>query len=149
MVDQNHRILVVDDDEHIHLSLQVLLEPEFGDITCLKDPNKILDTLKKQSFDVILLDMNYKQGETSGEEGMTWLKKILDFDSELNELIITAYGDLSIAVNALKNGAIDFIVKPCNIEKLLATINLSFKLSSNKKAVKQLNSKQKYSIKIL
>mgnify|MGYP001150791307 CR=1 FL=1 len=143
MINQNNKILVVDDDEHIHLSLQVLLEPEFGEITCLKNPNQIMDTLKRKNFDVILLDMNYKQGEATGEEGMAWLKKILNFDPELNVLIITAYGDLSIAVNALQNGAIDFIVKPWNNEKLLATINSTLKLSSNKKEVKKLKSKQK------
>ncbi len=143
MIDQNNRILVVDDDEHIHLSLQVLLEPEFGEITCIKNPNSILDLIKENSFDVILLDMNYKHGETSGEEGMTWLKKILNFNPEQNVLIITAYGDLSIAVNALKNGAIDFIVKPWNNEKLLATINSALKLSSNQKELRKLKSKQK------
>lgn len=143
MIDQNNRILVVDDDEHIHLSLQVLLEPEFGEITCIKDPNNILDLIKENSFDVILLDMNYKHGETSSEEGMTWLKKILNFNPEQNVLIITAYGDLSIAVNALKNGAIDFIVKPWNNEKLLATINSALKLSSNQKELRKLKSKQK------
>lgn len=143
MIEQNYKILVVDDDEHIHLSLQVLLEPEFGEITCLKDPNLITDLLKENSFDVILLDMNYKQGDTSGNEGMYWLKKILSIDPESNVLLITAYGDLNIAVNALKLGALDFIVKPWNNEKLLATINSALQLSSNKKEVRSLKSRQK------
>ncbi|MBU8892473.1 MAG: sigma-54 dependent transcriptional regulator [Bacteroidales bacterium] len=143
MNDQNNRILIVDDDEHIHLSLKVLLEPEFGEISCIKNPDKIPEMLKENSFDAILLDMNYAQGETSGDEGMYWLKQILSIDPESNVLLITAYGDLNIAVTALKHGAIDFIVKPWNNEKLLATINSTLKLSRNKKEIKNLKSKQK------
>lgn len=149
MMDQSNRILVVDDDEHIHLSLQVLLEPEFGDITCITDPTKILPLLKEKKFDTILLDMNYSKGETSGEEGIFWLKKILDFDPDYNILLITAYGDLKTAVKALKFGAIDFIVKPWNNEKLLATIHSTLKLSSNKKEVKKLKSKQKALLNVM
>lgn len=148
-MDQSNRILVVDDDEHIHLSLQVLLEPEFGDITCITGPNKILPLLKEKKFDAILLDMNYSKGETSGEEGIFWLKKILDFDPDYNILLITAYGDLKTAVKALKFGAIDFIVKPWNNEKLLATIHSTLKLSNNKKEVKKLKSKQKALLNVM
>jgi two-component system, NtrC family, response regulator HydG len=143
MNDQNNRILIVDDDEHIHLSLKVLLEPEFGEVLCLKDPNKIPDLLKDYNIDTILLDMNYSQGETSGKEGLHWLKEILKIDSDINVLLITAYGDLNTAVSALKYGAIDFIVKPWSNEKLLATINSVLQFSKNKREVRNLKSKQK------
>jgi len=148
-MDQNNRILVVDDDKHIHLSLQVLLEPEFGEITCLQDPNEILPALKEKSFDAVMLDMNYSKGEASGKEGIYWLKKILNFDPECNVLLITAYGDLKLAVEALKFGAIDFIVKPWNNEKLLATINSTLKLSQNKKELNTLKYKQKALLNVL
>lgn len=143
MNDQNNRILIVDDDEYILLSLRVLLEPEFGEIICLTDPNKIPDTLKEHNIDTVLLDMNYSQGETSGKEGIFWLKKILNTDSDINVLLITAYGDITTAVDALKHGAIDFIVKPWNNEKLITTINSVLQFSSNKREVKKLKSKQK------
>ncbi|OFX89576.1 MAG: sigma-54-dependent Fis family transcriptional regulator [Bacteroidetes bacterium GWF2_33_16] len=143
MNDQNNKILIVDDDEHILLSLRVLLEPEFGEILCLKDPNQIPLILKDYHVDIILLDMNYTQGETSGKEGIKWLKEILNIDPDINVLLITAYGDLNIAVNALKYGAIDFIVKPWNNEKLVATINAILQYSLNKREVKKLKSKQR------
>jgi len=143
MNDKNNRILIVDDDEHIHLSLKVLLEPEFGEVLCLKDPNKIPDLLKDYNIDTILLDMNYSHGETSGKEGLYWLKEILKIDSEINVLLITAYGDLNTAVSALKYGAIDFIVKPWSNEKLIATVNSVLQFSRNKREVRSLKSKQK------
>ena len=143
MKESKNSILVVDDDEHIHLSLQVLLEPEFGEIKCINNPNDLPNLLKNNSFDAILLDMNYSKGETSGDEGVYWLKKILEIDPDSNVLLITAYGDVKIAVQALKIGAIDFIVKPWNNEKLIATINSVLKLSSNKKEVQRLKYKQK------
>lgn len=143
MSDQNNKILVVDDDEHILLSLKILLEPDFGEILCLNDPNQIPLILKDNHVDIILLDMNYTHGETSGKEGIKWLKEILNIDSDINVLLITAYGDLNVAVEALKYGAIDFIVKPWNNEKLVATINAILQFSFNKREVKKLKSKQK------
>ena len=143
MNDHINKILIVDDDEHILLSLKILLEPEFGEIQCTKDPNMIPGILKDYPIDTILLDMNYAQGETSGKEGIKWLKEILNIDPDINVLLITAYGDLNIAVDALKYGAIDFIVKPWNNEKLVATIKAVLQFSINKREVKKLKSKQK------
>ncbi|MBI9052191.1 MAG: sigma-54-dependent Fis family transcriptional regulator [Bacteroidales bacterium] len=140
---QNNRILVVDDDEHILLSLKVLLESEFGEIVCVNNPKQIPEKLHEYKIDTVLLDMNYSIGETSGEEGIYWLKNILDIDSDINVILITAYGDLNIAIEALKQGALDFIVKPWNNEKLVATINSVLKFSSNKREIKTLKSKQK------
>lgn len=143
MTIQNNRILVVDDDPHILLSLRVLLEQEFGEIICIDNPKEIPEKLKSFDIDTVLLDMNYSQGETSGKEGIHWLKEILSINPDINVLLITAYGDLNIAVEALKYGAIDFIVKPWSNEKLIATINSVLQLSSNKREVKKLKSKQK------
>ena len=143
MNEQNNRILIVDDDEHILLSLRILLEPEFGEVICLQDPNQIPDKLKEFNIDTVLLDMNYSYGETKGKEGIYWLKKALDIDPDINVLLITAYGDLNTAVDALKYGAIDFIVKPWNNEKLVATLNSLLKFSNNKREIKKLKSKQK------
>jgi len=140
---QNNRILVVDDDEHILLSLRILLEPEFGEIICTSNPEEIPEILNRFNIEVVLLDMNYKKGDTAGEEGVFWLNKTLSIDNEINVLIITAYGDLKIAVDALKQGAIDFIVKPWTNEKLISTINTVLEFGIKKRQVTELKNKQK------
>ena len=131
-------ILIIDDDPYVLLSVKTLLEQHYSTIRTLKDPALIPSELNSGSWDVILLDMNFKPGDTSGEEGMQWLEKILKEDPSLNIIIITAYGDVNVAVRAMKLGAIDFIVKPWQNEKLLSTVSAAFKLSQSKKKVQQL-----------
>ncbi len=131
-------ILIIDDDPYILLSATTLLEQHYSAIRTLKDPAQIPSELGSGSWDVILLDMNFKPGDTSGEEGMKWLDKMLGDDPSLNIIIITAYGDVNIAVRAMKLGAIDFIVKPWQNEKLLSTVSAAYKLSQSKKKVYQL-----------
>ena len=143
MSTQNNGILVVDDNEHILLSLRILLEPEFGEIISCNNPEQIPEILNKNKIDIVLLDMNYSQGESNGEEGLYWLNKILGINNEINVLIITAYGDLQLAIQALKQGAIDFIVKPWTNEKLIATIHTILKYEKEKQRVKDLKQRQK------
>jgi two-component system, NtrC family, response regulator HydG len=131
-------ILIVDDDPYILLSVITLLEQYYSNVRTLKDPSLIPSELSAGSWDVILLDMNFKPGETSGEEGMQWLEKMFRIDSGLNIIVITAYGGVDVAVQAMKKGAIDFIVKPWQNEKLLGTVSSAFKLSQSRKKVYQL-----------
>ncbi len=131
-------ILIIDDDPYILLSVSTLLEQHYSKVQTLKDPLLIPSELNAGSWDVILLDMNFKPGDTSGEEGMQWLVKILKEDPALNIIIITAYGDVNVAVKAMKMGAIDFIVKPWQNEKLLGTISAAYKLSQSRKKVNKL-----------
>jgi DNA-binding NtrC family response regulator len=131
-------ILIIDDDPYILLSVSTLLEQHYSKVQTLKDPLLIPSELNAGSWDVILLDMNFKPGDTSGEEGMQWLVKILKEDPTLNIIIITAYGDVNVAVKAMKMGAIDFIVKPWQNEKLLGTISAAYKLSQSRKKVSKL-----------
>jgi two-component system response regulator HydG len=131
-------ILIIDDDPYVLLSVTTLLEQHYSTIRTLKDPALIPSELSSGAWDVILLDMNFKPGDTSGEEGMQWLDKILSNDPSLNIIVITAYGDLNIAVRAMKLGAIDFIVKPWQNEKLLSTVSAAYKLSQSKKKVHRL-----------
>jgi DNA-binding NtrC family response regulator len=131
-------ILIVDDDPYILLSVTTLLEQFYSNIRTLKDPSLIPSELNTGSWDVILLDMNFKPGETSGREGMEWLQKILHTDAALSIVIITAYGDVETAVKAMKMGAIDFIAKPWQNEKLLGTVSAAYKLSQSRKRVYQL-----------
>jgi two-component system response regulator HydG len=131
-------ILIVDDDPYILLSVTTLLEQYYSNVRTLKDPSLIPSELNTRSWDVVLLDMNFKPGVTSGEEGLQWLEKMLKTDTGLSVIIITAYGDIDVAVNAMKKGAIDFIVKPWQNEKLLGTVSAAFKLSQTRKKVYQL-----------
>ncbi len=137
------KILIVDDDPYIILSLQTLLEQHYSFVQAISDPEEITGLITQDSFDVILLDMNFKLGDTSGREGIKWLKKILKIDPETNVVIITAYGGIHTAVKAMKAGAIDFIVKPWQNEKILSTTSAAFKLSLSKKKVTKLKSRQR------
>lgn len=142
MSKQSGKILIVDDDEIILLSAQMFLEQYFSEVHTLDKPEKIPNQLAKASYDVILLDMNFRQGETSGKEGMKWLKKILEISPETNVLLMTAYGELNLAVGAMKEGAADFIIKPWQNERLLATVQTALRLTDQQKQVRQLKSQQ-------
>ena len=106
------------------------------------DPANIPGLLKNESFDVILLDMNFTRDVTSGQEGMYWLAKILAADPEAAVIMITAFGDVNLAVNAIRQGATDFVLKPWQNEKLLATISAAGSLHRSRLEVANLRSRQ-------
>ena len=137
------KILVIDDDPDILLTTKVVLKKEFGAIETESDPEKIMPLIIKGIFDVILLDMNFRTGATSGREGIEWLRKIIKADPEVQVIMITAYGDIDLAVQAMKDGAIDFIMKPWDNKKLLATVSNAVRLSDSKKEIISLKEKQK------
>ena len=136
------RILVVDDDPYILLSLQTLLEQHFSYVKTVSDPEVIPSVLKEESFNVVLLDMNFKPGDTSGREGLRWLKKLLEKDSLLNVIVITAYGGIQTAVKAMKAGAVDFIIKPWQNERIISTVSAALKLSQSNRNVALLRGRQ-------
>jgi two-component system response regulator HydG len=138
MSKNNGNILIIDDDPYILLSVSTLLEQHYSKVQTLKHPSLVPSVLNTGSWDVILLDMNFKPGDTSGEEGLQWLEKILQLDPTANIIIITAYGDVNVAVRAMKIGAVDFIVKPWQNEKLLGTVSAAYKLSQTTKKVNKL-----------
>lgn len=140
---QNHRILIVDDEEDILLSFKLHLSQHFEHVDTLSEPTQMLRQLRKKEYDVLLLDMNFKKGETSGEEGLFWLKKVLSLHPDMNVIMITAYADVQTAVEAVKIGAIDFIEKPWRNEKLMATLLATLKLKQSKQQLKNLETKQK------
>ncbi|MFC2117123.1 sigma-54-dependent transcriptional regulator [Bacteroidota bacterium] len=139
---QKGNILLVDDDKYIVLSLKTLLEQHYSLVMAINDPKQIPKILESHNFDVIFLDMNFTTGATGGAEGFEWLKNILKIDPDSNVILITAYGEIGIAVKAMKMGAIDFIVKPWENEKLLATVSTAMQLSRSKQKVSQLESQQ-------
>jgi two-component system, NtrC family, response regulator HydG len=122
MVLKNASILVIDDDPDVLTAVRLLLKTEAGLVVTEKNPENIRSQLSKQSFDIILLDMNFNSSINTGNEGLFWLKKIREFGSEAAVVMITAYGDIDLAVRSLKEGAADFVVKPWHNEKLIVTI---------------------------
>ncbi len=137
------KILAVDDNEDILFSIRLLLKPHVEKIVTSNMATSIPELLKNEEFDVILLDMNFTKDAISGQEGFFWLKKILEIDPEAVVLFITAYGDIEKSVRAIKEGASDFILKPWQNEKLLATLNSAMILRKSKKEIVQLKSRAK------
>ena len=127
------KILIVDDNEDILFSLKLLLKQHIEKIETESDPEKLSKHLDNEDFDVILLDMNFTKDSSSGQEGFYYLEKILQKDPLSVVIFITAYGDVEKAVHAIKAGATDFVLKPWNNDKILATIHSAIKLSKSKK----------------
>lgn len=137
------RILAVDDNEDILFALKLLLKNHVESITAINNPERIPEVMKKEDFDVILLDMNFTKDAISGQEGFEWMEKIIEIDNDAVVVFITAYGDAEKAVRAIKAGATDFVLKPWQNEKLLATISSSIKLRRSRWETDSLRNKQK------
>jgi DNA-binding NtrC family response regulator len=121
-------ILIVDDDEDILIAGKLLLKRHFASVRTISQPDEIPTILKKESFDAILLDMNFGPGRSSGDEGFHWLAEIMKIDPEAVVIMITAHGGVNIAVEAMKMGATDFVSKPWQNEKVVATLSAAVKL---------------------
>src|SRR4051812_44195957 len=106
------KILIIDDDRDVLESARMFLKQDFPTVTVEENPARIPARLREQEYDVILLDMNFKKGVNDGEEGFYWLSQILSIDPDAVVILITAYGEVDLAVKAMKNGATDFILKP-------------------------------------
>jgi DNA-binding NtrC family response regulator len=141
------KILVIDDDKDILLSTKMVLKKEFTEIKTVTDPKDIIPYIEKKLFDVILLDMNFTTGSTSGKEGLEWLRKILEIDSNATIVMMTAYGDINLAIDSMKIGAVDFVVKPWENKKLVATMLSAYNLSKSKQEIIQLKHKQETLVK--
>ncbi|MBU8892325.1 MAG: sigma-54 dependent transcriptional regulator [Bacteroidales bacterium] len=137
------RVLIIDDNQSVLDSLQLFLKYKFKEITTLSNPNQITSLISRQEFDIILLDMNFSAGVNSGNEGLYWLNEITKIAPETIIILITAYGDSELAVKAIKAGAYNFIEKPWNNQKLLATMQAAFEMRKSKIKIKNLEHKQK------
>jgi len=131
-------ILVVDDNRNVLTALDLLLSREFAAVKCISKPGQILSELSKVSYSAVLLDMNYAAGQNTGNEGLYWLRELMKLDPELSVVMITAFGDIELAVTALKEGAVDFVLKPWDNQKLLATMLTAARLTDSRKQVKSL-----------
>lgn len=132
-MEKKGKILIVDDNEDVLLSLNMLLKPYVEGIRVINTPERIIGMMDSFRPDVIMLDMNFHRDAISGEEGYEWLKKILAHNPKSVVLFITAYVDTEKAVRAIKAGAIDFIPKPWDRNKLLDTVKSAVKLSRERK----------------
>lgn len=125
--------MVIDDDQDVLTAVRLLLKTEAAEVVTEKNPENIRSILSRQPYDVVLLDMNFNSSINTGNEGLFWLKKIREFGSEAAVVMITAYGDIDLAVRSLKEGAADFVVKPWHNEKLIGTIKDALKKKENNK----------------
>ncbi|MPQ45564.1 response regulator [Marinifilum sp. N1E240] len=136
-------ILIVDDNKSVLSALDLLLSPYCKNLKCLSSPKTLLSELQSEHYDVVLLDMNFKAGINNGNEGIFWLNEILSQNPGISVIMITAYGDVELAVKAVRSGATDFVLKPWENEKMIATVDTACKLSQSKKEVRNLQLKEK------
>lgn len=136
-------ILIVEDDQDVLFTARAILRKKFERVIPELNPEAIPSHLKNHDIDVILLDMNFKVGETSGKEGLYWLEKIQHLDPKIKVLMATAYGDIQVAVECMKKGAVDFFVKPWEREKLLSTVESVYRLRNTEKKLERYRSVQK------
>ena len=138
------KILIVDDNEDLLKAAKIFLKRHFLQVDLEKSPEALPTVLNNESYDIILLDMNFTKDVSSGKEGYYWLERILEIDPSAVVVLITAYGDVDTAVQAIKAGATDFVLKPWDNQKLLATLHSAMKLRESKLEIKDLRTKQKH-----
>ena len=137
------KILIIDDDEDVLIAAKLLLKKHAKEVIIEKNPKKIPFLMNNGTYDVILLDMNFSKDITSGKEGFYWLEQILEADPSAVVILITAFGDVEMAVRALKEGATDFVLKPWQNEKLIGTLSAAIKLKESYKEVDKLKNAKK------
>jgi len=132
--------LIIDDDEDVLLSAKLLLKKQYTNIITRTNPKEINQLISTEPVDVVILDMNYRIGFNDGKEGMYWLKHVLGINPKMIVILMTAYGEVELAVDAIKKGAFDFILKPWSNEKFLATIHAGLELSKSNHKISILES---------
>lgn len=135
-------ILIIDDNKDVLIALEILLEDEFEKLKTITNPNQLTFLLQAEKFDVILLDMNFESTINTGNEGLYWLKQIMKIDPISVVIMFTAFGDVNLAVNAMKEGATDFVLKPWDNDKMLATLKAGIQLYKSRKETKRLKNQK-------
>ena len=121
-------LLIVDDNKGLLKALELIMQNEIEKVITLTDPSRINEILRNNDVDIVMLDMNFKSGIHNGNEGLFWMKEIFKYDGNISIVVVTAFGDVELAVKAIREGAVDFILKPWDNSKLLATINVAWQL---------------------
>jgi len=137
------KVLIVDDDQDVLLAARLFLKQHIQFVHTEQNPENIPDLIRNENYDLILLDMNFAPDATSGKEGFYWMNKILEIDPTSVVILITGYGDIELAVQGIKEGATNFLLKPWENKKLLATIKTTLQLKKSKTELEDLKSKQK------
>lgn len=132
------RVLLIDDDEDVLHSLKLYFKIHFDEVVTSTSPTQINELFNAGRFDLVLLDMNFRHGHNDGKEGIYWLKHIKELDGTVAVILLTAYGSIDLAVESLKLGATDFVVKPWDNQKLLSTALRALELQKSKKKIAQL-----------
>ena len=135
-------ILIVDDDQGVLYTAKMILKQHYQNVYTENNPASAFESFLKHNHDVVLLDMNFRSGATDGLEGIELLKKMTDKKPDTQIIMHTAYGDIDLAVQAMKIGAIDFLVKPWEKEKLLATVNNVYQLKKSRQELKEVKSRE-------
>ncbi len=143
MTENHGRILVVDDDQSLLFTAKMILKNHFEKIETVNNPVLAFEKVSAEAYDVIILDMNYSPTENTGREGIALLKRIIAKRPDAHVIMNTAFADISIAVDAMKEGAVDFLTKPWEKEKLLATVKNVAELSRSRQKLQDLQSGQK------
>jgi DNA-binding NtrC family response regulator len=121
-------LLIVDDNKEILTDLEQLMRNEFEKVISIPDPNRINEMLRSNNVDLVMLDTNFRSGIHTGNEGLFWMREIFKYDRNISVVIVTATGDIELAVKAIRDGAVDYILKPWDNSKLLATLNVAWQL---------------------
>ena len=137
-------VLVVDDDPDILQAARLLLKKHVALVETTKTPSELPTLMKRTSYDVILLDMNFARGNNSGREGFQWLEQIISTDPSVAVIMITAFGDVDTAVHAIKEGATDFVLKPWQNERLVTTVLNAIQLHQSRQEVGKLRTQQQH-----
>lgn len=132
-------LLVVDDDGDVLTAASLLLREHFGRVLTSQDPADIETLMANERIDVFLIDMNFAIGRNSGDEGLKWLDRITTLDPDAVVVLMTAFGDLNTAVRAMREGAADFVLKPWQNDKLVATLSVAVKLRESRSTVRALS----------
>lgn len=136
------KILIVDDDADVLLAARLFLRQHIDIVHTERNPENIINLMRTENYDLILLDMNFSRDATNGQEGFYWLNKILEIDPSAAVILITGYGDIEMAVQGIKEGATNFLLKPWENKKLLATINATLQVRQSKIELESLREKQ-------
>ncbi|MGB7395572.1 MAG: sigma-54 dependent transcriptional regulator [Pricia sp.] len=136
------KILVIDDNKSVLSALEILLQFDYKTVKTISNPNQISSFPNLDTYDIVLLDMNFTAGVNTGNEGLFWLREIRKKAPQISVIMMTAYGAIDLAVKALKEGAADFVLKPWNNDKLLATVKSAYELRKSQKEVSQLRQKE-------
>jgi DNA-binding NtrC family response regulator len=125
-------VLIADEDRDLLKSLEKVIKQEFDKVITLNNPNRIPEALKKNNIDIVLIDMNFRSGVHNGNEGLFWMREIFSLDRDISVVILTGTSDIELAVVAIREGAVDYILKPCDDSKLIATLNMAMQLRKSR-----------------